>query len=244
MNISRLLLQARAELSLTLRNGEQLLLTFVIPLVLLGFFGSVDVLPLDAWRDPLDVLVPGVLAVAVMSSAMVSLGIATGFERSYRVLKLLGTTPLRRSELVAAKAVSVFAVEVVQAVLLVALGLALGWRPHDGRAVLVIPAVLLGSLAFAGIGLLLAGSLRAEVNLAAQNGLYLLLLLGGGALIPASELPRAAEAVAGILPSHALAKAMEASLSGLGGSAISHWAVLAAWAVVAPVLAARRFRWW
>jgi ABC-2 type transport system permease protein len=175
---------------------------------------------------------------------MVSLGIATGFERSYRVLKLLGTTPLRRGELVTAKAISVFAVEVVQAVLLVALGLALGWRPGGGAVVLVVPAVLLGSLAFAGIGLLLAGSLRAEVNLAAQNGLYLLLLLGGGALIPASELPSAAEAVAGALPSHALARALEASLSGLDGSATQHWAVLAAWAIAAPALAARRFRWW
>jgi ABC-2 type transport system permease protein len=244
VNISRVFLQARSELSLTLRNGEQLLLTFIIPLVLLGFFGSVDVLPLDAWRNPLDVLVPGVLTVAVMSSAMVSLGIATGFERSYRVLKLLGTTPLRRGELVAAKAASVFAVEVVQAVLLVALGLVLGWRPGGGQILLVVPAVLLGSLAFAGIGLLLAGSLRAEVNLAAQNALYLLLLLGGGALIPASELPRAAEAVAGVLPSHALARVLEAGLSGLDAGSGSHWMVLAAWAVAAPVVAARRFRWW
>ena len=244
MNVSRMLLQARAELSLTLRNGEQLLLTFVIPIVLLGFFGSVDVLPLDAWREPLDVLVPGVLAVAVMSSAMVSLGIATGFERSYRVLKLLGATPLRKGELVTAKAISVFAVEVVQAALLVALGLALGRRPGGGQVLLVVPAVLLGSLAFAGIGLLLAGSLRAEVNLAAQNGLYLLLLLGGGALIPASALPNAAEAVADVLPSHALARVLEASLSGLDGSAARHWAVLSAWAIAAPALAARRFRWW
>ena len=244
MNLARVCRQATAELSLTMRNGEQLLLTLVIPLVLLGFFGSVDVLPLDAWSDPLDALVPGVLAVAVMSSAMVSLGIATGFERSYRVLKLLGVTPLRRSELVAAKAIAVFAVEIVQAFLLVGLGLALGWRPAGREVALALPAVLLGSLAFAGIGLLLAGSLKAEVNLAAQNAVFLVLLLGGGAMIPTSELPAGFGSVAAVLPSHALARVLERSLSGVDTVSLSRWITLAVWATVAPAIAARRFRWW
>lgn len=244
MNFSRTIRQASNELSLTMRNGEQLLLTIVIPLVLLAFFGSVDVLPLDAWDDPLDILVPGVLAVAVMSSAMVSLGIATGFERSYRVLKLLGVTPLRRSELVAAKALAVFAVEVVQAVLLVGVGVALGWRPSGSEVAFAVPAVLLGSLAFAGVGLILAGRLKAEVNLAAQNALFLLLLLGGGALIPSSELPAGLASVATALPSHALARVLERSLNGIDTVSLSHWITLAVWATIAPALAARRFRWW
>lgn len=244
MNASRIIGQTRAELSLTLRNGEQLLLTIVIPLVLLGFFGTVDILPLDGWDEPLDVLVPGVLSVAVMSSAMVSLGIATGFERSYRVLKLLGTTPLRRGELVAAKALAVFAVEVLQAVLLVGLGVALGWRPRGAEVALAVPAVLLGSLAFAGIGLVLAGRLRAEVNLAAQNGLFLVLLLGGGAIIPATELPPVMQNIAAALPSHALARVLERSLNGFTALSLSHWLTLSVWAVLAPAVAARRFRWW
>lgn len=244
MNLARIARQTTSELSLTMRNGEQLLLTLVIPLVLLGFFGSVDVLPLDGWDDPLDVLVPGVLSVAVMSSAMVSLGIATGFERSYRVLKLLGVTPLRRSELVAAKALAVFAVEIVQAALLVGLGLALGWRPGGSEVAFALPAVLLGSLAFAGIGLLFAGRLKAEVNLAAQNALFLVLLLGGGAIIPTNELPTGFDSVAGVLPSHALARVLERSLNGFETVSLSHWITLAIWATVAPVLAARRFRWW
>lgn len=244
MNTARTVRQARSELSLTLRNGEQLLLTMVIPLVLLAFFGSVDVLPLDGWSDPLDVLVPGVLSIAVMSSAMVSLGIATGFERSYRVLKLLGTTPLRRSELVAAKALAVFAVEIIQATLVVGLGVALGWRPRGSEISLVVPAVLLGSLAFAGVGLLLAGRLKAEVNLAAQNALFLVLLLGGGAIIPTSELPSVVGSVASILPSHALARVLERSLTGVDTVSLTHWVTLAVWAAVAPALAARRFKWW
>lgn len=244
MNVTRTMRHALAELSLTMRNGEQLLLTLVIPLVLLGFFGTVDVLPLDGWNDPLDVLVPGVLSVAVMSSAMVSLGIATGFERSYRVLKLLGVTPLTRGELVAAKALAVFAVELVQTILLVGLGLALGWRPGGSEVALALPAVLLGSLAFAGIGLLLAGRLKAEVNLAAQNAVFLVLLLGGGALIPTSELPAGFDSVVGLLPSHALARVLERSLNGFDAVSLSHWITLAVWATVAPAIAARRFRWW
>lgn len=241
MNTRRVLLQFRAEWGVIVRNGEQLLLTLVIPLVLLGFFGSVDILPLGD-GDPLDVLVPGVLAVAVVSAAMVSLGIATGFERSYLVLKRLGATPLRRGELVAAKALAVFAVEIVQMILLLALGLGLGWRGNGGNAALAVAAVLLGTAAFAGLGLLLAGRLRAEVNLAAQNGLYLVLLLGGGMMVPTGELPAAMQSVVEWFPTHALTASLAQALgAGDGGN---HWWVLAAWATVAPPIAARRFRWW
>lgn len=241
MNVRRVLLQFRSEWNVVMRNGEQLLLTLVIPLVLLGFFGSVDILPLGD-GDPLDVLVPGVVAVAVMSAAMVSLGIATGFERSYLVLKRLGATPLRRGELVVAKALSVFAVEIVQMALVLALAAALGWRGDGGRALLAVPAVLLGTLAFAGIGLLLAGRLRAEVNLAAQNGLYVVLLLAGGMIVPASELPPPIESAIQWLPPQALSSALAEALA--GGTSGRHWWVLAAWGLAAPVVAARRFRWW
>jgi len=237
----RVLLQFRAEWGVLVRNGEQLLLTLVIPLVLLGFFGSVDVLPLGD-GDPLDVLVPGVIAVAVVSAAMVSLGIATGFERSYLVLKRLGATPLRRGELVAAKALAVFAIEIVQMVLLLGLALGLGWRGTGARVVLAVAAVLLGTVTFAGLGLLLAGRLRAEVNLAAQNGLYLVLLLGGGMVVPAGELPAAVQSVVQWFPTHALTACLAQALAaGEGGN---HWWVLVAWAAAVPPVAARRFRWW
>lgn len=241
MSARRVFLQFRAEWNVVVRNGEQLLLTLVIPLVLLGFFGTVDVLPLGE-GDPLDVLVPGVLAVAVMSAAMVSLGIATGFERSYLVLKRLGATPLRRGELVAAKALSVFAVEILQTALVVVLATALGWRADGTRVLLALPGVMLGTLAFAGIGLLLAGRLRAEVNLAAQNGLYVVLLLAGGMIVPGSELPGPMESTIRWLPPEALASALSQALS--GASTGSHWWVLLGWATLTPVVAARRFRWW
>ena len=234
--------QLRTELTLTLRNGEQLLLTVGIPLPLLVFFSLVDVLPTDA-ADPVDFLVPGVLALAVMSTAMVSLGIGTGFERMYHVLKRLGATPLGRPRLVGAKIGSVGAVEVLQFALLVPIAFALGWSADDAEWLPAAGAVLLGTSAFAGLGLTFAGRLRGEVNLAVQNGLYLVLLLLGGMIIPFSELPGALEAIAHALPSAALADVLRETLSGDGSEPTTSWIVLGSWALVTPVLAARLFRW-
>ena len=239
--MNRVVLQLRSELGVLLRNGEQLLLTLVIPVVLLTFFGTVDILPTGD-DDALDFLVPGVLSVAIMSTAMVSTGIATGFERSYLVLKRLGATPLTRFELVTAKVLSVFVVEVVQAVVLLPVGVALGWRPDGSTWPLAFVAVLGGTMAFGGIGLLLAGRLRAEINLAAQNGLYLVLLLLGGMIIARDSLPEVLGTVSRALPSSALADALRASLNGSGGLLVP-MLVLAAWGVLAPVVAAWRFRW-
>lgn len=233
--------QLRAELLLLVRNGEQILLTIIIPIVLLAFFGSVDVLPTGE-MDSIDFLVPGILAVAVMSTSMVSLGIATGFERSYQVLKRLGATPLTRGQLVTAKALSVFVVELVQIVVLLPVGIAQGWRPAGSTVPLAFVAVLLGSLAFAGIGLLLAGTLRAEINLAAQNGLYLVLLLVGGMIIAQDSLPPGMTYVSDVLPSSALAEFLRSSLSGEGRLLVPAL-VLCVWALLAPMVAARRFRW-
>lgn len=242
---SPLLAQVRAELQLVSRNGEQLLLTLGIPVLLLAFFGLVDVLPTRT-DDPADFLLPGVLSLAVMSTAMVSLGIATGFERSYLVLKRLGATPLGRSRLVIAKIISVFVVELVQVAVLIPIGVALGWRPHGWSSLVALAYVLLGTSAFAGIGLTMAGTLRGEVNLAAQNGLYLVLLLLGGMIIPLDKLPGALRFVAHVLPSAALADVMRHALNGASTS-MNDWgfsiAVLAVWAVVAPLAASRMFRW-
>ncbi|MFM2113853.1 MAG: hypothetical protein RL643_811, partial [Actinomycetota bacterium] len=72
--------QTRMELATLLRNYEQLLLIMVIPVGILVFFGNVDVLPDSV---SLSRLVSSVLTLSIMSTAMVSTGIATGFERSY-----------------------------------------------------------------------------------------------------------------------------------------------------------------
>jgi ABC-2 type transport system permease protein len=234
--------QLRAELQLLSRNGEQLLLIVAIPVGLLVFFSIVDVLPTGT-DDPVDFLAPGILALAVMSTAMVSLGIGTGFERSYKVLKRLGATPLGRGRWLAAKVASVIVVEIVQLVVLVLVSLALGWRPDDANWPEAIAGVIAGTSAFAGLGLVIAGRLRAEINLAAQNGIYLVLLLLGGMVIPFSELPAGIRAVARVLPSGALADVLREALSGAGDRPGASWIILIAWAIALPIAAARLFRW-
>jgi len=240
--MSPLRAQLRHEVSTTLRNSEQLLLTLIIPVLLLVFFSLVDVLPTDT-SEPIDFLAPGILGLAVMSSAMVSLGIGTGFERTYKVLKRLGTTPLGRGRLIAAKIVAVIVVEVVQFAVLIPIAFALGWSPTDPNWIAALAAVIVGTVAFAGIGLSLAGRLRGEINLAAQNGLYLVLLLLGGMVIPFSELPGAISAVAKALPSGALTDVLRETLTSGGVRPGTSWVILLAWAVVTPVAAARLFRW-
>src|SRR6202012_765402 len=154
--------QARTELTLSLRQGEQLLVSLGVPLGILVFFAKVNVLPKGDVGRPIDFLTPAVLSLAVMSSAMVSLGIGTGFERYYGVLKRLGTTPLGRPRLIAAKTMAIGVVEVVQVVVLWLIGLALGWHASV-HVVGAVAAILLGTVACAGLGLCLAGSLKALV---------------------------------------------------------------------------------
>ncbi len=235
-----LLAQFRVECTLTLRNKESLLLTLGIPVGLLMFFSLVDVLPIDE-ADPVDVLAPGVLALAIMSMSMTGLAIATGFERSYGVLKRLGTTPLGRPRLLLAKIAGVVAIEVIQAAVLIPVGLVLGWRP-DLSVVPLLGAVVLGTAAFAGLGLWMAGTLRAEITLALANGLYLVFLLLGGFLIPLEEFPGPLQTFAQALPGSALTDLVTAAFAGENASARA-WLVLTLWAGATPLVAARTFRW-
>lgn len=232
--------QARAELLLQLRRGENALVTLAIPVGVLVFFAKVDTLNTD-FDDPLDFLVPGVLSLAVMAAAMVSLGIATGFERRYGVLKRLGTTPLSRGGLLTAKTVTVLVLEALQVVVVVAVAVALGWDVPAG-IVAASGLLLLGTVAFAGIGMLMAGTLRAEATLAAANGLFLVLLFLGGMAYPLDALPGVVEGVARLLPAAALSETVRGALTH-EAFPVDELAVLVTWAVAAPVAAARWFRW-
>ncbi|MGH9087166.1 MAG: ABC transporter permease [Acidimicrobiales bacterium] len=242
-----LVAQVGTETYMTLRRGETLLLTVGIPVVFLVFFSTVHV-GLTGRGTPATFFVPGILALAVMSTAMVSLGIATGFERGYGVLKRLGSTPLGRSRLLGAKITTILLVELVQAIVLVPVGVGLGWQPAGHAAAGPAAAgalgvALLATVAFGGLGLFFAGVLRAELNLAAANGLYLVLLLLGGMVVPLYRLPGALADVARALPAAALAQGLHGSLGVGTGVPVESWVVLAAWAVVAPVAAALTFRW-
>ncbi len=237
------LAQTATELRLTARRGENVLVTIIIPAVVLLFFASVSVLPTGSGR-PVDFLLPGSLALAVIATSLVNLGIATAYERHYGVLKRLGGSPLTRGGLLAAKMLAVLTVEVAQVALLVAIAtLALGWTVPSGAApVLLLVALLLGTVAFAGLGLLMAGALRAEATLALANGLFLVALMLGGIVLPLDHLPEPLAAPAGWLPAAALAETFRVAL-GSGGDAVRPVAILAAWGAGAVALAVRTFRW-
>jgi ABC-2 type transport system permease protein len=243
--LSRMVLaQARMETRLLLRNGEQLLLALVIPLiVLVGADKAAERFDYGFAHTPVDTLVPGVLALAVMSTSFTSLAIATGFERRYGVLKRLGASPLPRTGLLGGKVGALLVVEVSQVVVLAVAGLLLGWSPSLTAAGLagVLASVLLGTAAFASLGLFVAGVLRAEATLAVANLVYLLLMAGGAVVLPASSYGGFG-GVARVLPSGALGEAMRESFLD-GTFPATHLAVLAAWAVVGTVLTARSFTW-
>jgi ABC-2 type transport system permease protein len=237
--------QAAMELRLTTRRGENVLVTIVIPVVVLLFFASVAVLP-GADGQSVDRLLPGTLALAVIATSLVNLGIATAYERSYGVLKRLGGSPLTRTGLLTAKIGAVLIVEIAQVVLLVAIAAGvLGWRPGPAAPspLVFATALLLGTLAFAGLGLLFAGALRAEATLALANGLFVACLLLGGILVPITELPGPLGTIAGLLPAAALADAFSVALGTGEADLPRSLLVLAVWGVGSVVLAARTFRW-
>src|SRR6266851_1868301 len=234
--------QAQVELLLTLRRGESVLITLIVPVLLLIFFASLNIVPTSSGKA-VDFLLPGILALAIMAAGMVSLGIATAYERYYGVLKRLGSSPLPRSGLIIAKVISVLALEVIQVIVLVGVAVALyGWRP-TGSPVLALLVMALGTMTFAALGLAMAGALRAEVTLAGANALYLLFLLFGGGILPLDHLPAGLAAIAQLLPAAALTQALQAALS--SGAAFPGFPLLtlAICAVLILLFAARTFRW-
>ena len=233
--------QTVMEFRLLLRNGEQVGLTLVIPLLLLVFFNLPLLYSVPAPRR-IDFVVPSIMALAVMSASFTGLAIGTGFERKYAVLKRLGATALPRSVLIGGKTLSVLLLELVQLIVIGLTGLALGWHPH-GSPLPVLVLVVLGTAAFGGLGLLVAGTLRAEVTLAAANLIWLVLLFAGGIAIPLTKYPPAVRDVLQYLPSAALSSGLHKVLQFGAGLPVHESVTLLVWAAVALPAAARWFRW-
>ncbi|MER6494003.1 ABC transporter permease [Streptomyces griseorubiginosus] len=233
--------QAALETKMLLRNGEQLLLTVVIPALVLVLFSSVDIID-TGQAKAVDFLAPGVLALAVMSTAFTGQAIATGFERRYGVLKRLASSPLPRWALMTAKTASVLVTEILQVVLLTAIALALGWSPH-GDPLSVALLLLLGTAAFSGLGLLMAGTLKAEATLAAANLVFLLLLVSGGVMVPLDRFSQTTQDILGLLPITALSDGLRDVLLHGAGVPWGDLGILAVWAVAGLAAAGRFFRW-
>ncbi|MEV6213117.1 ABC transporter permease [Nocardia sp. NPDC051833] len=233
-----LIAQTGLELKLLLRNGEQLLLTMFIPITLLI---GLTLLPFgELGEHRVDKVVPMVMMTAVMSTAFTGQAIAVGFDRRYGALKRLGATPLPRWGVIAGKCAAVLIVVVLQAILLGAIGAALGWRPGIGGLALGALVIALGTATFAAMGLLLGGTLKAEVVLALANILWFIMLGVASLVLVGDSLPAALTVLVRLVPSGALAFALESALTG----AVDWFAVavLAVWGVLCGWLATRLFR--
>jgi ABC-2 type transport system permease protein len=241
----RVAAQARAETRSLLRNGEQLLLTLIIPLLMLAAFGTAPLVSIGGGLSRIDFVTPGVMALAVMSTAFTSQAIATGFERRYGVLKRLGATPLSRADLIEAKTATVLIVEVLQSVLILIVAVIIGWRPQASLAAIVtVPLLLLlGTAAFSGLALAMAGALRAEATLAAANLVYFVLLGVGGVVFPLTKFPAGARHFFELLPTGALSTGLRDVLAHGVVFPVGNMITLLVWAVGAILLATRLFRW-
>ncbi len=240
--IRQILIQTQYELLLTLRRGENVLVTLIVPVMLLIFFASLNIVP-AVNGSAINFLLPGILALAVIAAGMVNLGIATAYERHYGVLKRLGSSPLPRSGLIIAKVISILILEVIQVLILIGVAIGLyGWQ-LSGVPGLALLTLALGTVTFAALGLAMAGALRAELTLAGANALFLLFILLGGGILPLSHLPAPLAAIAQVLPAAALTQALQATMT--NGEAFPSFSllVLAIWAVVILGIAIRTFRW-
>ena len=237
----RVLNQGKYEAGTMLRNGEQLILAVVLPL--LGLI-ALSVTPiLDAYGPSrVDTATPGVLALCALSTAFTGQGIATGFDRRYGVLRFLSTTPLGRTGLIAGKVIAVLAVLAIQVLLVTVVALFMGWQPSLPGIPLALLLLVLGAVAFTSLGLLVAGTVRPEATLAITNLLWILLAGVGGIIIPASRLPSALEPYVQLLPSAALGDALRSALLETQFNLPATF-ILLAWTILGGLAAARWFKW-
>jgi ABC-2 type transport system permease protein len=230
--------QYRLDLLLLLRNGEQLLLTMFIPITLLV---GLTLLPLGSFgENRVAVFVPAIMALAVISTAFTGQAIAVAFDRRYGALKRLGATALPVWAIIAGKVLAVVSVVFLQAILLGGIGFALGWRPQPAGLALGAVVIAAGTATFVALGLLLGGTLRAEIVLALANLLWFVFAGIGALTLESGLVPQGLAQIARLTPSGALTEALTQALD----QSVDWFglAVLAVWGVVAALAALRWFR--
>ena len=236
--------QVKYELLLTARRGENVLITLIVPVVLLIFFTSLNIVPkTSSHGNAITALLPGILALAIIAAGMVNLGIATAYERYYGVLKRLGSSPLSRSSLIIAKVISILILEAVQTLLLIGVAILFyGWQ-LTGSLPVTLLIIALGTITFASLGLAMAGGLRAELTLAGANALYLVFLLTSGGILPLDHLPTPLANFAQVLPSTALTQALQATMQPQATFPTTALIILTIWTIVILIIAIRTFKW-
>ena len=241
----RVIEQGRYETMAMLRNGEQLMLNIIFPvmaLFALRFTSLIDEYANSVGVSRMDAAVPGVLALCVISTALSGQGIATGFDRRYGVLRFLATTPLGRNGLIMGKCIAVLVVVAIQFTLVAALGYGLGWRPDAIAVSRSIITMLMGAGAFTALGLLIAGTVRAEATLAIVNIAWVILAGAGGVVFPLKSFPDWYAGVVAWSPSAALGDALRGNFIQHQWLAEPHWVIIV-WTVVIGFIASRKFKW-
>jgi ABC-2 type transport system permease protein len=236
---SRIIALARTDLQVAARDGEQLLLTLGLPILLLVFFSKVDIVPTGD-GEAVDFLAPGIISLALLSVAFVRLAIGLGFDRGFGAIKRLAITPLRVNEFLVAKLATTVVLFGVQLVLLAAIAVAIGWRPQVSLSAPVV--IMLGLVAFTGLAFIVASIVEGLTSLALANALYIILLLLSGLVFDIEKMPGWLQAIVKLLPSTALAELLRSGFSATPGAAWA-WLCLTLWAIATPLLAARLFRW-
>ena len=241
----RVIEQGRYETMAMLRNGEQLMLNIIFPvmaLIALRFTGLIDEYANSVGVSRMDAAVPGVLALCVISTALSGQGIATGFDRRYGVLRFLATTPLGRDGLIMGKCIAVLVVVAIQFTLVAALGYGLGWRPDAIAFSRSIITMIMGAGAFTALGLLIAGTVRAEATLAIVNIAWVILAGAGGVVFPLNSFPDWYGGIVAWSPSAALGDALRGNFIQHQWLADPHWVIIV-WTVVIGFIASRKFKW-
>ncbi|RAN74290.1 ABC transporter [Bacillus sp. SRB_336] len=237
----RVISQGRYEAAAMLRNGEQLVLMIVMPL--LGLIALAVTPTLDGMGNSrINIATPGILALCALSTAFTGQGIATGFDRRYGVLRFLSTTPLGKAGLIAGKVIAVLVALAIQVVIISTVAAFLGWRPSAAGVALGIPLLVLGAATFTALGLLIAGTVRPEATLAITNLGWILLAALGGIVLPATKFSATMAGIVDWLPSGALGTLMRAALL-QGRVDVFAIVILLAWAVAGSIAAIKWFKW-
>lgn len=239
MNLARIAAMSRAESRVAARDGEQLLITLGLPVGLLVFFSLVDILPTSG-VSAVNFLAPGILALALLSVAFVRSAIGLGFDKRFGAIRRLAVTPLTEAEFLASRMMTTLLVFAVQLVVLTAVAIGLGWRPQPSP--LFVVATLLGLVAFSGLAFALVGLVDGLASLAAANAIYVVLLLLSGLIFGLDSFPGGLATAVKALPSTALASLFRDTLSGASGQTWA-WLCLLGWAVAAPLVGLKLFKW-
>jgi ABC-2 type transport system permease protein len=167
-------------------------------------------------------------------------------DREKLILKRLAATPLRRWQLVGSNVVMRLIIAMIQAVIIVGVGVAVFGVAITGPFPLAVVFVALGAVAFLALGYVVASFASTED---AANGMTSVIqfpmMFLSGTFFPIDAMPDALQTVARVIPLTYLSDALRQVM--VGGAAFAPlwvcFAVLLGWLVVCFGIAARKFRW-